>query len=409
MLLLIGSANRDEDVFEDGDRYRIGRDSTNKLVSFGGGVHFCLGAHLARLEANIALAEFAKSVRHFEVDESGIERVIPRTCGASRPADEGAGALMPRFEPNPTRRPTLVSGASSGIGEAVAYALADLGHPSRSVPAGSRRRRRSRTRSAATGERRSPTSSTSPTTPRWTRSSRPPRRPWAPPRSSSSGAGDLEFGAADQMDPASFAKQIDVHLVGAQRLAHRVLPGMRERRRGDFVLIGSDCADRQRPMMGAYDAAKAGLEAMGRQMRMELEGTGIRASIVRPGPTFTGMGMNSLPISSRPSPSCGQVGFRPPRIHAARIGHGERRRRGGGRPARCPPRPHRSPARRRSRPFRVPRSRNDPARSARVSGGLHEHGHPRGTAHRPDRPDAPRARGVRRRRGVPLVDRDVVL
>lgn len=56
MLLLIGSANRDEDVFEDGDRYRIGRDSTNKLVSFGGGVHFCLGAHLARLEANIALA-----------------------------------------------------------------------------------------------------------------------------------------------------------------------------------------------------------------------------------------------------------------------------------------------------------------------------------------------------------------
>lgn len=75
MLLLIGSANRDEDVFEDGDRYRIGRDSTNKLVSFGGGVHFCLGAHLARLEANIALAEFAKRVKHFEVDESGIERV----------------------------------------------------------------------------------------------------------------------------------------------------------------------------------------------------------------------------------------------------------------------------------------------------------------------------------------------
>ncbi|PTR30291.1 hypothetical protein C8K36_102139 [Rhodococcus sp. OK519] len=75
MLLLMGSANRDESVFEDGDEYRIGRDSTNKLVSFGGGVHFCLGAHLARLEANIALAEFAKRVEQYEVDESGIERV----------------------------------------------------------------------------------------------------------------------------------------------------------------------------------------------------------------------------------------------------------------------------------------------------------------------------------------------
>ncbi|PTR40653.1 hypothetical protein C8K38_113179 [Rhodococcus sp. OK611] len=75
MLLLIGSANRDSDVFEEADEFQIGRSSTNKLASFGGGVHFCLGAHLARLEANIALAEFARNVSDFEVDESGIERV----------------------------------------------------------------------------------------------------------------------------------------------------------------------------------------------------------------------------------------------------------------------------------------------------------------------------------------------
>ncbi|MFC7450988.1 cytochrome P450 [Rhodococcus daqingensis] len=75
MLLLIGSANRDSEVFEDADEFQIGRNSTNKLASFGGGVHFCLGAHLARLEANIALAEFARKVTDFEVDESGIERV----------------------------------------------------------------------------------------------------------------------------------------------------------------------------------------------------------------------------------------------------------------------------------------------------------------------------------------------
>ena len=75
MLLLMGSANRDDDVFDDADEFRIGRDSTNKLASFGGGVHFCLGAHLARLEANIALQEFARRVREYEVVESGIERV----------------------------------------------------------------------------------------------------------------------------------------------------------------------------------------------------------------------------------------------------------------------------------------------------------------------------------------------
>ncbi|MDI9915545.1 cytochrome P450 [Rhodococcus sp. IEGM 1379] len=75
MLLLIGSANRDSDVFEDADEFRLGRGASNKLASFGAGVHFCLGAHLAKLEAKIALAEFARQVSDYEVDESGIERV----------------------------------------------------------------------------------------------------------------------------------------------------------------------------------------------------------------------------------------------------------------------------------------------------------------------------------------------
>ncbi|EME15952.1 SDR family oxidoreductase [Rhodococcus triatomae] len=202
---------------------------------------------------------------------------------------------MPRFDPQPTRRPALISGASSGIGEASAYALAELGHP---VALGARRVEQIE----ATAEKiRSNGGEAFAHFLDVTDGDSVDAFVTAAEAAIGateivvSGAGDLEFGMADEMDPVRFAKQIDVHLVGAQRLAHRVLPGMRERRRGDFVLIGSDCADRQRPGMGAYDAAKAGLEAMGRQMRMELEGTGIRASIVRPGPTFTGMGMNSTP------------------------------------------------------------------------------------------------------------------
>ncbi|MFL0578015.1 cytochrome P450 [Dietzia sp. 179-F 9C3 NHS] len=73
VLLLIGSANRDEEVFADGDVYRLGRD-TSASLSFGQGPHFCLGAHLARLEGRIALDQIARSIRGYEL-LPGAERV----------------------------------------------------------------------------------------------------------------------------------------------------------------------------------------------------------------------------------------------------------------------------------------------------------------------------------------------
>lgn len=76
VLLLIGSANRDEEVFGDGvQNYCIGRDSSEGLMSFGVGTHFCLGAHLARLEANIALRTIIRTTTGFTVHNEGIERV----------------------------------------------------------------------------------------------------------------------------------------------------------------------------------------------------------------------------------------------------------------------------------------------------------------------------------------------
>jgi cytochrome P450 len=53
---LLGSANRDEEVFPGGDRFEVRRDRPNH-VGFGFGQHFCLGASLARLEARVALEE----------------------------------------------------------------------------------------------------------------------------------------------------------------------------------------------------------------------------------------------------------------------------------------------------------------------------------------------------------------
>lgn len=74
VLLLPGSANRDETVFPAADRYDLGRD-TSAMLSFGVGRHYCLGAHLARLEAQVALGYLVSQVSGFAVDVERAERV----------------------------------------------------------------------------------------------------------------------------------------------------------------------------------------------------------------------------------------------------------------------------------------------------------------------------------------------
>jgi cytochrome P450 len=74
VLLLVGSANRDESVFPDPERYDLDRD-TSRLVSFGSGRHFCMGAPMARMEARVGLTELVRRVHSYDVDPEGIERV----------------------------------------------------------------------------------------------------------------------------------------------------------------------------------------------------------------------------------------------------------------------------------------------------------------------------------------------
>jgi len=75
LLLLLGSANRDDRAFPAADTYDIDRGQTAQFASFGGGPHFCLGAHLARLEARVALTELVSRVSSFDIDESRAVRV----------------------------------------------------------------------------------------------------------------------------------------------------------------------------------------------------------------------------------------------------------------------------------------------------------------------------------------------
>lgn len=67
VLTLIGGANRDPEAFSDPERFDITREGTRHM-SFGGGIHFCAGAELARLEGRIAFATLAQRLPDMVVD-----------------------------------------------------------------------------------------------------------------------------------------------------------------------------------------------------------------------------------------------------------------------------------------------------------------------------------------------------
>jgi len=70
VLCLLGSANRDPTVYPDGaDRLDITRPNVRPL-SFGGGIHFCLGAQLARIEAEIAISTLLRRLPNLRLDDA---------------------------------------------------------------------------------------------------------------------------------------------------------------------------------------------------------------------------------------------------------------------------------------------------------------------------------------------------
>ncbi len=67
VMVMIGSANTDEAEFPDADEVRFDRE-VNRHIAFGGGIHRCLGSHLARLELRVALREWHKRIPDYEIE-----------------------------------------------------------------------------------------------------------------------------------------------------------------------------------------------------------------------------------------------------------------------------------------------------------------------------------------------------
>jgi cytochrome P450 len=76
VILFIGSANRDETIFTNAERFDITRNPNNH-IGFGAGIHLCIGAPLARLEAQVVLKVLLETLKDIELDTTKADSVVP--------------------------------------------------------------------------------------------------------------------------------------------------------------------------------------------------------------------------------------------------------------------------------------------------------------------------------------------
>ena len=389
-------------------RYDLDRPERElqQIASFGFGRHFCLGASLARLEARVCLEELVARVADYDIDADGDPpRPLRQRPRLRRPPHHGGGPLMPRFDPHPERRAAVVTGASSGHGLATALALAAAGHP---VVLGARRLDRLEETAAkivadggeAIGLPLDLTDDAS-----IDAFAAAAQERLGPIEVVVSNAGDVLPATALGVDPDDFARQVQVNVLGAHRLVNRLGPAMVERQRGDIVFVTSDVVRVPRTYMAAYVTSKNALEGLARAMQMELEGTGVRVGIVRPGPVDHRAGHDlDRGHRRRGDGRLGALGRAPPRRRPPRPGRRPRRRS----PSSPRPAAPTSPSSRSSpKPLSwrnrmtVADTEIDAAAPGLGRGRPDGHRPPRGAARRPDRADGAHPRRVRRRRHVP--------
>ena len=190
----------------------------------------------------------------------------------------------------PDRRPAVVTGASSGIGAATALALAAAGYP---VALGARRTDKCEEVATAIREAGGEaivhaldvTDSDSVTD-----FAQAVAAELGDIEVVISNAGAVAPGTVHEVDPSASPARSTSTSSAPSGWCGRSCPAWSSGSAATSSSSPVDVAVRARPFMSSYAAGKWGLEGMAHAMQMELEGTGVRASIVRPGPTWSEMG-----------------------------------------------------------------------------------------------------------------------
>jgi short-subunit dehydrogenase len=100
-------------------------------------------------------------------------------------------------------------------------------------------------------------------------------------------AGLGAFGAFERATPTRIAEMLQVNIVALTELTHTVLPAMRARRRGQIVLVASTASFIPCPYFAVYGATKAYVRSLGEALSQEVRGSGVTVNVLCPGATAT--------------------------------------------------------------------------------------------------------------------------